>query len=122
MKPIFIGNLPRYQSMAGHHTKVPIYLDGNILPNCNVKVAALDLGAIPNGVAAAPHSHDSVEIYLIPSYPDPVKIVVNIDGITTEVTSPAVVWIPARAVHQFKVIEARIGQFIFGLFPENTTG
>lgn len=119
MKPIFIENLPRYQSMSGHHNKVPIYLDDGLLPNCNVKVAALDLGKIPNGVAAEPHSHETEEIYLLPAYPDPVKISVNIDGIITNVTSPAVIRIPSGMLHQFKVLEAKVGQFIFGLFPEN---
>ena len=120
LSPIILQKLPKYRAMVGHHHRVPFYLDHTILPNLPVSIVALDLGRLHDGVAADPHTHDTPEVYLLPDYPIPVKVLITVGELTQVVTSPAVCWIPAGAIHQFRVLKARQGQFIFGIFPENT--
>lgn len=121
-KPIFIHNLPRYVSMEGHYDKVPVYLDHRIIPGFPVRVAAVDLGKIFTGVAAAPHTHTTPEVYLLPEYPKPVTIHVIINGSQREMTSPSACLIPAGAKHQFRVTHAEKGTLLFGLFPLRERG
>ena len=109
--------MPVFKQVPGHRQDVPFYIHPDVT-NTQFSIAALDLGKLPEDGPVKSHQHPTDEFYILPDYPEEVSIKVTIDGHSPLfVKSPAVLRIPAGTMHRFQVINARLGQFIFGCFP-----
>ncbi|MEU5806204.1 cupin domain-containing protein [Streptomyces sp. NPDC004244] len=111
-----VSELPIPLAVAGHHQPAPFYLTGDMFGGMPVQIAGGELSTLVDKPVAAPHTHDVDEIYLLVSpLPGQARIEVHLDGVLHELTSPAVMRIPAGSVHQFVTKEAAVGSYCFGI-------
>ncbi|MEU5100066.1 cupin domain-containing protein [Streptomyces sp. NPDC020996] len=111
-----VSRLPVPLAVAGHHQPAPFYLTADMFGGMPVQIAGGELSALVDKPVAEPHTHEVDEIYFLIS-PDPgqARIEVHLDGVRHELTSPAVMRIPAGSEHYFVTKEAVVGSYCFGI-------
>jgi len=111
-----ITGLPIPRAVAGHGEPAPFYITSEMFGGLPVELAGGELSALVGRPVAAPHTHDVDELYLLVS-PNPggARIEVLLDGQRHELTSPAVMRIPAGSEHCFLTLEAEVGSYCFGV-------
>ena len=111
-----ITGLPIALAVAGHHQPAPFYLTSEMFGGLPIQLAGGELSALVGKPVAAPHTHDVDELYLLVS-PNPggARIEVVVEGRRHELTSPAVMRIPAGSEHCFLTLEAEVGSYCFGV-------
>jgi hypothetical protein len=108
--------LPIPLEVSGHREPVPFYLTSDMFGGMPVQIAGGELSALVGKPVAAPHVHEVDEIYfLISPVPGQARIEVQVDGARHELTSPAVMRIPAGRKHCFVTKDARAGSYCFGI-------
>ena len=109
-------DLPLMAPVAGHHSAVPFYLTSDMFGGMPVQVAGGEISGRVGKPVADPHRHGVPEIYfLVSPNPGAARIVVTVDGESTELTSPALCYVPAGAEHSFLTVEAEPGSYCFGI-------
>ncbi|WP_037677754.1 hypothetical protein [Streptomyces griseus] len=110
------SKLPIPLAVAGHHQPAPFYLTADMFGGMPVQIAGGELSALVGKPVAEPHTHEVDEIYfLISPVPGQARIEVHLDGVRHELTSPAVMRIPAGSEHCFVTKEATVGSYCFGI-------
>ncbi|MGA4847521.1 cupin domain-containing protein [Streptomyces sp. G5(2025)] len=111
-----IDQLPIPLAVAGHHQPAPFYLTADMFGGLPVQLAGGELSTLVGKPVAAPHTHEVDEIYMLVS-PNKggARIEVQLDGERYELTSPAVMRIPAGSEHCFLTLEAEVGSYCFGV-------
>jgi hypothetical protein len=111
-----ITGLPIPLAIAGHHEPAPFYLTAEMFGGLPIQLAGGELSALVGKPVAAPHTHDVDELYLLVS-PNRggARIEVLLDGRRHELTSPAVMRVPAGSEHCFLTLEAEVGSYCFGV-------
>lgn len=121
-----IRDVPFGVDIVGHPRPVPTYLDGSILAGLPVSIVGVELVTIGIGnVPSERHKHEETEVYLLPAdrSGEPARIEVWSEESGTQIVeAPALVVIPAGELHQLRVLAARPGQMIFGIFAHGHTG
>jgi len=112
-------DLPVPVPVAGHHKPAPFYLTPDMFGGLPLSLAGGELSELVGKPVAEPHTHDVPEIYfLVSPTPGSARIAVTVDGTDYELASPACLYVPAGAVHQFLTLEAERGSYCFGLLLE----
>jgi hypothetical protein len=111
-----ITELPIPLAVAGHREPAPFYLTSEMFGGLPIQLAGGELSALVGKPVAAPHTHEVDELYLLVS-PNRggARIEVLLDGQRHELTSPAVMRIPAGSEHCFLTLEAEVGSYCFGV-------
>lgn len=114
--------LPVMRPVAGHLSEVPFWITADMFDGLPCEVAGGPIDHLVGRPVADPHTHAVDEVYLLLS-PNRggARIRVEVDGEQREVTSPAVVHVPAGALHRFLTLEAEPGSCCFGVLmgPES---
>jgi hypothetical protein len=111
-----VSELPVPIVVAGHHRAAPFYLTADMFGGMPVQIAGGELSLLVGKPVAAPHAHAVDEIYfLISPLPGQARIEVQLDGVRHDLTSPAVMRIPAGMEHCFLTKEAVLGSYCFGI-------
>lgn len=115
-QPEIHTELPIPLAVGGHHQPAPFYLTADMFGGLPVQLAGGELSSLVDKPVAEPHTHDVDELYLLIS-PNPggARIEVRLDGNLHELTSPAVMRIPAGSEHCFLTKEAETGSYCFGI-------
>ncbi|KJY47300.1 MULTISPECIES: hypothetical protein [unclassified Streptomyces] len=114
--PEIVSDLPIPLAVAGHHQPAPFYLTADMFGGMPVQIAGGELSTLVDKPVAAPHTHEVDEIYfLVSPLPGQARIEVHLDGVLHELTSPAVMRIPAGSEHCFVTKEAAVGSYCFGI-------
>jgi hypothetical protein len=108
--------LPRFLPVAGHHEAAPFYLTADMFGGMPVQVAGGEITSRVGRPVADPHRHEVDEVYfLISPNPGGARIEVLVAGERHELSSPALLHVPAGAEHCFLTLEAEPGSYCFGL-------
>jgi len=108
--------LPLMASVDGHRFPVPFYLTADMFGGVPVEVAGGEICGLVGKPVADPHRHAVPEIYfLVSPNPGAARIAVTVDGESTELSSPALCYVPAGAEHCFLTVEAEPGSYCFGI-------
>jgi hypothetical protein len=111
-----ITDLPLLRPVPGHHRPAPFYLTADMYGGLPVEIAGGDISDKVGAPVADPHRHTVPEIYLLVSpSPGGARIRVTVDEREFEVGSPATVYVPAGARHQFLTLAAEPGSYCFGV-------
>ncbi|MET8165971.1 cupin domain-containing protein [Streptomyces sp. NPDC005329] len=109
-------DIPRFLPVAGHHAPAPFYLTADMFGGVPVELAGGPIDHLVGKPVADPHRHEVDEIYfLVSPHPGGARIEVLVDGDRHELTSPALLRVPAGAEHRFLTLEAEPGSYCFGL-------
>ncbi|WP_416981270.1 cupin domain-containing protein [Streptomyces sp. T028] len=109
-------DIPRFLPVAGHHEPAPFYLTADMFGGVPVELAGGPIDHLVGRPVADPHRHEVDEIYfLVSPHPGGARIEVLVDGDRHELTSPALLRVPAGAEHRFLTLEAEPGSYCFGL-------
>jgi mannose-6-phosphate isomerase-like protein (cupin superfamily) len=109
-------DIPRFLAVAGHHRPAPFYLTADMFGGVPFEVAGGSIDHLVGRPVADPHRHEVDEIYfLVSPHPGGARIEVLVDGERHELTSPALLRVPAGAEHRFLTLEAETGSYCFGL-------
>lgn len=109
-------DLPIPVAVAGHHQPAPFYLTADMFGGVPVELAGGPIADLVDKPVADPHRHDVPEIYfLVSPSPGGARISVSVDGDRHQVSSPALVYVPAGAEHFFVTEQAEPGSYCFGL-------
>ncbi|MFH8803866.1 cupin domain-containing protein [Streptomyces sp. NPDC017936] len=109
-------DIPRFLPVAGHHDPAPFYLTSDMFGGVPVQVAGGPVDHLVGRPVADPHRHEVDEIYfLVSPHPGGARIEVHVDGARHELSSPALLRVPAGAEHCFLTLEAEPGSYCFGL-------
>ncbi|MFF0186549.1 cupin domain-containing protein [Streptomyces sp. NPDC005244] len=109
-------DIPRFLPVAGHHEPAPFYLTADMFGGVPVELAGGAITHLVGKPVADPHRHTVDEIYfLVSPNPGGARIDVLVDGERHELTSPALLRVPAGAEHRFLTLEAEPGSYCFGL-------
>ena len=111
-----VTDLPKMVSVPGHHKQTPFWIAPGMFPGVNLRVAGIDVRKIVGAPHAAPHVHDTPEIYFAPSEEKGVALVeIQMDDEVFTVESPFSLYIPPGVRHCFKVLRCDGCHFIYGL-------
>ncbi|MFE2827554.1 cupin domain-containing protein [Streptomyces sp. NPDC059271] len=109
-------DIPQFLPVAGHHAPAPFYLTADMFGGVPVELAGGPINHLVGKPVADPHRHAVDEIYfLVSPNPGGARIDVLVDGERHELTSPALLRVPAGAEHRFLTLEAEPGSYCFGL-------
>ncbi|MFJ4741928.1 cupin domain-containing protein [Streptomyces sp. NPDC088775] len=109
-------DIPQFLPVAGHHQPAPFYLTADMFGGVPVQLAGGSIDHLVGKPVADPHRHEVAEVYfLVSPNPGGARIEVTVDGETQELSSPALLHVPAGAEHRFLTLEAEIGSYCFGL-------
>lgn len=118
--PQVLTGLPVMRAVDGHYTPAPFYLGKDDFGGMPIQLAGGDISDKVGKPVADPHRHDVPELYfLVSPTPGGARIDVQIDGEHHEVSSPAIVYVPAGAQHRFLTLAAEKGSYCFGIFLED---
>ncbi|MBW1713319.1 MAG: cupin domain-containing protein [Deltaproteobacteria bacterium] len=120
LKPLVVTDLPKMVDVPGHHHPAPFWIAPDMFPGVNIRVAGLDASKMVGAPHAAPHVHDSPEIYLTPSdEKGAVLVEIQMDEEKFKVESPFAVFIPPGVHHCFTVLKCDSPHFVLGIMlPE----
>ena len=111
-----VTGLPVSRAVPGHHRPAPFYLTADMFGGVPVELAGGPIDHLVGRPVADPHRHEVDEIYfLVSPHPGGARIEVMVDGDRHELTSPALLRVPAGAEHRFLTLEAEPGSYCFGL-------
>ncbi|GAA2428078.1 hypothetical protein GCM10010433_30110 [Streptomyces pulveraceus] len=109
-------DIPQFLPVAGHHQPAPFYLTADMFGGVPVQLAGGSIDHLVGKPVADPHRHEVAEVYfLVSPNPGGARIEVTVDGETRELSSPALLHVPAGAEHRFLTLEAETGSYCFGL-------
>ena len=109
-------DVPQFLPVAGHHEPAPFYLTAGMFGGMPVQLAGGEISSKVGKPVADPHEHDVDEVYfLVSPNPGGARIEVLVDGERHELSSPALLHVPAGARHCFLTLEAEPGSYCFGL-------
>lgn len=109
-------DIPQFLPVAGHHDPAPFYLTADMFGGMPVQLAGGEISSRVGKPVADPHRHEVAEVYfLISPNPGGARIEVTVEGTRHELSSPALLHVPAGAEHCFLTLEAEPGSYCFGL-------
>ncbi|WP_369183516.1 cupin domain-containing protein [Streptomyces sp. Y1] len=109
-------DIPQFLPVAGHHVPAPFYLTADMFGGLPFQLAGGSIDHLVGKPVADPHRHEVAEIYfLVSPNPGGAKIDVTVEGERHELSSPAMLHVPAGAEHQFLTKEAEPGSYCFGI-------
>jgi len=108
------------RTVDGHYDPAPFYLSADSFGGMPIQLAGGDISDKVGKPVAAPHRHNVPEVYfLVSPTPKGARIDVTVNGEHHELSSPALLYVPAGAEHCFLTLAAEPGSYCFGILLED---
>ena len=113
-----VTDLPKFLEVTGHHKPAPFWITPEMFPGVHMRIAGTEVSKAVGAPHAAPHVHESPEIYLCPSEnKGEVLVEIQMDDEVFSIESPFTVFIPPGVKHCFKVSKCDSPHYVFGIMP-----